>query len=114
MFLNLQMPVSRKNGAIEQVGCNYDISQLTKTSALPGYSQTITFQPLGGVVQQTKYLMIRHAPFEIEIELSVADVLDPIVSYFVLETDLDAIKYKAKLVRRLLGNLKNAWLMRVR
>ena len=38
------------------------------------------FQPLCGLFQQTKYLPLRYAPLEIELEL--ADVADPIVSDF--------------------------------
>ena len=38
------------------------------------------FQLLSGIFQQTKYLPLRYAPLEIELEL--ADVLDPIVSVF--------------------------------
>ncbi len=57
----LPMPAPRTNDAIEQVGYNYDISQITATSAFPGLadSQTVTFQPLCGILQQTKYLPLR-------------------------------------------------------
>ncbi len=41
-------------------------------------SQTVMFQPLCGLFQQTKYLPLRYAPLEIELEL--ADVNDPIMS----------------------------------
>ena len=43
------------------------------------------FQPLCGLFQQTKYLPLRYAPLEIELEL--ADVLDPIVSVFSDDND---------------------------
>jgi hypothetical protein len=41
-------------------------------------SQTVMFQPLCGLFQQTKYLPLRYAPLEIELEL--ADVLDPLIN----------------------------------
>ena len=50
---------------------------------LPGIgatAQTVIVQPLCGLFQQTKYLPLRYAPLEIELEL--ADVNDPIVSDF--------------------------------
>jgi hypothetical protein len=53
---------------------------LDNLAKLPGivYSQTVMFQPLCGLFQQTKYLPLRYAPLEIELEL--ADVLDPLVN----------------------------------
>ncbi len=56
------------------------------TLRLPGITntQTVMFQPLCGIFQQTKYLPLRYAPLEIELEL--ADVGDPIIiSGFVAE-----------------------------
>ena len=71
---------------IEEFGYNDDISKLSTVALLPGIgatSQTVMFQPLCGLLQQTKYLPLRYAPLEIELEL--ADVLDPIVSEFIAE-----------------------------
>jgi hypothetical protein len=47
---------------------------------LPGIAvaQTVMFQPLCGLLQQTKYLPLRYAPLDIELEL--ADVADPVIS----------------------------------
>ena len=43
----------------------------------------MTFQPLSGILQQTKYLPLRYAPLEIELEL--ADATDPVISVFAAE-----------------------------
>ncbi len=82
LFHILQTPASRENDAIEQFGYNKDIADLSTTTLLPGITnyQTVMFQPLAGIFQQTKYLPLRYAPLEIELEL--ADVMDPIVSTF--------------------------------
>ncbi len=82
LFHILQTPASRENDAIEQFGYNKDIADLNTTALLPGITnyQTVMFQPLCGIFQQTKYLPLRYAPLEIELEL--ADVADPIVSTF--------------------------------
>ncbi len=82
LFHILQTPASRENDAIEQFGYNKDISDLNTEALLPGITnyQTVMFQPLCGIFQQTKYLPLRYAPLEIELEL--ADVSDPIVSTF--------------------------------
>ena len=96
LFHILQTRQSRANDMIEEFGYNYDIWALDNTVKLPGIqtSQTVMFQPLCGIFQQTKYLPLRYAPLEIELEL--ADVLDPIVSEgFALEADPDATKFKA-------------------
>ena len=55
---------------------------MNTATAHPGITdyQTVMFQPLSGIFQQTKYLPLRYAPLEIELEL--ADQTDPIVSYF--------------------------------
>ena len=68
---------------------------MADTIRLPGFagSQTVMFQPLCGIFQQTKYLPLKYAPLEIELEL--ADVLDPIISVFAEETDATAGKFKA-------------------
>jgi hypothetical protein len=66
---------------IEEFGYNADIGYLNTEAKLPGIgavSQTVMFQPLCGLFQQTKYLPLRYAPLEIELEL--ADVLDPIIN----------------------------------
>ena len=68
---------------IEEFGYNDDISKLDTVAELPGIggvAQTVMFLPLCGLFQQTKYLPLRYAPLEIELEL--ADVNDPIVSDF--------------------------------
>ncbi len=95
MFHILQTRHSRANGMIEEFGYNNDIWVLNDTTKLPGFatSQTILFQPLCGLLQQTKYLPLRYAPFEIELEL--ADVLDPIVSDFAAEDSVIAGAFKA-------------------
>ena len=76
LFHILQAPASRENDSIEQFGYSKDTSELNSTTLLPGITnyQTIMFQPLCGIFQQTKYLPLRYAPLEIELEL--ADVLD--------------------------------------
>ncbi len=51
------------------------------------------FQRLCGLFQQAKYLPLRYAPLEIELEL--ADVLDPIVSDFVLADAAGSLKFNA-------------------
>ena len=95
LFHILQSRDSRKNDMIEEFGYNFDIMQLGNIEALPGItnSQTVMFQPLCGLFQQTKYLPLRYAPLEIELEL--ADVLDPIVSTFADPSDVDQTKFKA-------------------
>jgi hypothetical protein len=88
LFHILQTPASRYNDSIEEFGYNYDMTQLYDVARHPGIgtdSQTVMFQPLCGLFQQTKYLPLRYAPLEIELEL--ADVLDPIVSDFYPESD---------------------------
>ncbi len=52
------------------------------------------FQPPCGIFQPRKCLPLRYAPLEIELEL--ADVLDPIVGEFSLETDPHATQLKAR------------------
>ena len=95
MFHILQTKHSRGNDMIEEFGYNADIWNLSTPALLPGISttasQTVMFQPLCGLFQQTKYLPLRYAPLEIELEL--ADVLDPIVSEFVLADANDASKF---------------------
>jgi hypothetical protein len=81
MFHILQTKHSRANDMIEEFGYNDDISKLNTVALLPGIgqtSQTVMFQPLCGIFQQTKYLPLRYAPLEIELEL--ADVSDPILT----------------------------------
>jgi hypothetical protein len=81
MFHTLQTPHSRANDMVEEFGYNVDIAFLNTVAKFPGIgqaSQTVMFQPLCGIFQQTKYLPLRYAPLEIELEL--ADVLDPIIN----------------------------------
>jgi hypothetical protein len=80
MFHILQTRHSRGNDMIEEFGYNYDIADMNTVALFPGIqdSQTVMFQPLCGLFQQTKYLPLRYAPLEIELEL--ADVLDPIIN----------------------------------
>jgi hypothetical protein len=81
MFNTLQTRHSRGNDAVEEFGYNADIAYLNSEAKLPGIgttSQTVMFQPLCGLFQQTKYLPLRYAPLEIELEL--ADVLDPLIN----------------------------------
>ncbi len=78
---------------IEESGYNNDIWALNDTTKLPGIGQTVMFQPLCGLLQQTKYLPSRYAPLGIELEL--ADVLDPIVSDFAAEDSIVAGVFKA-------------------
>ena len=69
MFHILQTKHSRANDMIEEFGYNDDISKLDTVAKLPGIgatSQTIMFQPLCGLFQQTKYLPLRYAPLEIQ------------------------------------------------
>ncbi len=96
MFHILQTKHSRANDMIEEFGYNADIWNLGTVAQLPGIgtaSQTVMFQPLCGLFQQTKYLPLRYAPLEIELEL--ADVLDPIISDFVVADAADATKFNA-------------------
>ena len=68
MFHTLQTEHSRANDMIEEFGYNDDISKLDTAAKLPGIgatSQTVMFQPLCGLFQQTKYLPLRCAPLEI-------------------------------------------------
>jgi hypothetical protein len=86
MFHVLQSKNSRANDVIEEFGYKDDISELITRALLPGIganSQTVLFQPLCGIFQQTKYLPLRYAPLEIDLEL--ADASDPIVSGFTAE-----------------------------
>jgi len=80
MFHILQTRHSRSNDMIEEFGYNYDIEDMNTVDLFPGIqnSQTVMFQPLCGLFQQTKYLPLRYAPLEIELEL--ADVLDPLIN----------------------------------
>ena len=97
LFHTLQTPHSRFNDSIEEFGYNYDMGLLDNVDRHPGIgqaSQTVMFQPLCGLFQQTKYLPLRYAPLEIELEL--ADVNDPIITEFVAEADTATpAKFKA-------------------
>ena len=82
MFHLLQTRHSRANDGVEEFGYNGEIQALNTVAKLPGIgqvSQTVMFQPLCGIFQQTKYLPLRYAPLEIELEL--ADVLDPLINF---------------------------------
>jgi hypothetical protein len=88
MFHILQTSHSRVNDSMEEFGYNNNIEGLYNVALLPGIgttSQAVMFQPLCGLFQQMKYLPLRYAPLEIELEL--ADVADPIVSDFYVEGD---------------------------
>ena len=80
LFHILQSRQSRANDGAEEFGYASDIWTMSDTIRHPGFagSQTVMFQPLCGIFQQTKYLPLKYAPLEIELEL--ADVLDPIIS----------------------------------
>jgi hypothetical protein len=80
MFHILQTKHSRANDSIEEFGYNVDVLHMNDTAKFPGIgaaSQTVMFQPLCGLFQQTKNLPLRYAPLEIELEL--ANVLEPII-----------------------------------
>ena len=68
-------------------------STATNPGIVQGGFQTVMFQPLSGILQQTKYLPLRYAPLEIELEL--ADAADPVVTLFALETDTTPLVFKA-------------------
>ena len=56
------------------------IENLNTAALLPGIGQvgqSVMFKPLSGLFQQAKYLPLRYMPIEIELEL--ADTLEPIV-----------------------------------
>ena len=80
LFYLLQSPSSRLNDNAEGFGYPISIDSMNTTAAHPGITdfQTVMFQPLSGIFQQTKYLPLRYAPLEIELEL--ADQTDPVVS----------------------------------
>ncbi len=80
MFSILQTPHARTNERAEGFGGNVEIKHLNTEALLPGFRnyQTVCFKPLAGVFMQSKYLPVRYAP--IEIELSLSDATEPIVS----------------------------------
>ncbi len=81
---------------IEEFGYTADIWALDNTTKLPGIqnSQTVMFQPLCGLFQQTWYLPLRYAPLVIELEL--ADVGQPVISDgFAAEVSVVAGVFKA-------------------
>ncbi len=80
MFSILQTPHARTNERAEGFGGNVEIKHLNTEALLPGLRnyQTACFKPLCGVFMQSKYLPLRYAP--IEIELSLSDATEPIVS----------------------------------
>ncbi len=68
MFHILQTKNSRANDMIEEFGYDDDISKLSTEALLPGIgstSQTVMFQPLCGIFQQSKYLPLRYAPLDL-------------------------------------------------
>jgi len=79
MFHLLQSPASRENDSIEGFGTG-DVSRLNSFARFPGIAtkQTVMFKPLCGLFHQAKYIPLRYCPIEIELEL--ADTLDPIVT----------------------------------
>ncbi len=80
MFNILQTVGARANDRAEGFGNNADINQLDTVARLPGIlnQQTVCFKPLCGILMQSKYIPLRYCPIEIELEL--ADVLEPILS----------------------------------
>lgn len=88
LFHLLQTPAARLNDAIEGFGYQDKIENLNTAAKLPGIGQvgqSVLFKPLSGLFQQTKYLPLRYMPIEIELEL--ADTLEPIVVPTVAGTD---------------------------
>jgi hypothetical protein len=81
LFHILQSPQSRLNDSAEGFGYGDDITKLDTVGELPGIrvKQTVMFKPLSGLLSQTKYLPLRYTPLEIELELAEMD--DPIVSF---------------------------------
>ncbi len=80
MFSILQTPHARSNERAEGFGGNDDIEKLNTPTLLSGITnfQTVCFKPLAGMFMQSRYLPLRYAP--IEIELSLSDATEPIVS----------------------------------
>ncbi len=80
MFNILQTVGARANDRAEGFGNNVDINHLNTVALLPGIlnQQTVCFKPLCGILMQSKYIPLRYCPIEIELEL--ADVLEPILS----------------------------------
>ena len=80
MFNILQTVGARANDRAEGFGNNVDIHHLNTVALLPGIlnQQTVCFKPLCGILMQSKYIPLRYCPIEIELEL--ADVLEPIIS----------------------------------
>ena len=80
MFSILQTPAARANERAEGFGGNVDLKFLNNEQLLPGIRnfQTVCFKPLCGIFMQSKYLPLRYAP--IEIELSLSDATEPIIS----------------------------------
>lgn len=80
LFQILQPEESSANDSVEGFGYNASIRYLATDALLPGFStsQTVMFKPVSGIFNQTKYLPLRYAPLEIELE--IADYLDPIVT----------------------------------
>ena len=76
----MQSSNSRLNDTAEGFGYPVRIDSLNTTAAHPGitYFQIVMLQPLSGIFQQTKYLPLRYAHLEIELEL--ADQTDPVAS----------------------------------
>ena len=113
LFHLLQTPASRLNDSIEGFGYNADISTLNTTAKLPGIagSQSVMFKPLCGLFHQTKYLPLRYCPIEIELEL--ADYLDPIVApgvdaTFTVGNTSDSWKLENCMIKADLCTLDNA------
>ena len=68
----------------EGFGYYNDITSLDEIGELPGISanehHTVMFKPLCGLLNQTKYLPLRHMPNEFELELADNDA--PIITDF--------------------------------
>ena len=60
------------NDAAEGFGYDSPIENLDTPATLPGIEtiQTVTFKPLCGLFQQSKYIPLRYCPIEFELELA--------------------------------------------
>ena len=107
-FYLLQSSNSRLSDTAEGFGYPVSIDSVNTTAAHPSItdSRTVMFQPLSGIFQQTKYLPLRYAPLEIELELS--DQTDPVVSKVEDESSGGNVSKPATLLPR--GKFRIVWL----
>ena len=84
MFNIFENAETRLNDMCEGFGYFDDIDQLEDVGELPGIKsgsyQTLMFEPLCGIFNQSKYLPLRYMPIEIELELADHDA--PIITNF--------------------------------